>query len=180
MNQKTAFSIAAALTAFVLVIGGAIAGRMTQPAAASATPTTAEMQALLTQREAEYQARLNEANQALAAAYAAQSAPAPVLAAAPAFADQQPTAPLAALTPQDALNMALAVMPNGVSLRTPELVDFQGALAYEVSFSQGLVYIDANTGSLLYNGAAQTTAQNPGGFEQEHGHDDDHEGQDHD
>jgi len=175
MNQKTAFSIAAALTAFVLVIGGAVAGRMIQPAAASATPTSAELQTLLTQREAEYQARLNEANQALAAAYAAQVATAPAAAA-----DQQFTSPLAALTPQDALNLALAAVPNGSLLRTTELVDFQGTLAYEVSFSQGLVYIDANSGSLLYNGAAQTTAQNPGGFEREHGQDDDHEGSDHD
>ena len=173
MNQKTAFTIAAALTAFILVIGGAIAGRMIQPAAASAAPNSAELQTLLTQREAEYQARLNEANQALAAAYAAQNLPAAADSAA--FAVQQPAAPLAALAPQDALTLALAVVPNGISLSAPELVDFQGVTAYEVSLAQGLVYIDANTGGLLYNGAAQTTAQNSRTSEQEHEHDDDHE-----
>jgi hypothetical protein len=38
----------------------------------------------------------------------------------------------------------------------PVLVDFQGTVAYEVALNRGLVYVDATTGRILYNGAAQT------------------------
>ena len=72
MNQKFALTLAASITAFVLVIGGAMIGRAAQPeAAVTLTPDVAEIQAVYEQREAEYQARLAEANAALSAAYAA-------------------------------------------------------------------------------------------------------------
>lgn len=175
MNQKIAFALAAALTAFVLVVGGALAGRMTQPPAAPTTaPLPTEVQSLITQREAEYRARLEEANQALANAYAAQSAatatPAPTpepLAA---------TAPQVQLSPQDALFIAAFNVPNARILGIPELVDYQGAVAYEVHLAQGTLYIDAQDGTLLYNGASQTTLQGSshgGEHEREHEHDDD-------
>jgi hypothetical protein len=32
------------------------------------------------------------------------------------------------------------------------LVNYNGKVAYEVTFSNGKVYVDANTGSVLYNG----------------------------
>lgn len=61
----------------------------------------------------------------------------------------------AALTPQQALQIALASVPNATAMRLPELVDLQGALAYEVVLDKGVVYVDANTGALRYNGATQ-------------------------
>jgi len=43
-------------------------------------------------------------------------------------------------------------------LATPELVSFQGTVAYEVHLDRGLVYVDATTGNVLYNGVpAQQT-----------------------
>ena len=43
---------------------------------------------------------------------------------------------------------------NGVEpSNAPELVLFSGVAAYEVPFASGNVYVDANTGQVLYNGA---------------------------
>jgi uncharacterized membrane protein YkoI len=165
MNQKTALAIASALTAFVLVVGGAVAGRIAQPATVATTPTVAEIQALITQREADYQARLNEANQALTQAYAPQSVAAPSNVAAPAAASepQGSTTSQVKFTPEQAATTAIAALPGAKLMRTPELVNFQSSVAYEVRLSQGLVYVDANTGKILYNSALDqnVTASNP-------------------
>lgn len=42
-----------------------------------------------------------------------------------------------------------------VPLSPPELVSFSGTPAYEVKFETGELYIDANTGEVLYNGIPQ-------------------------
>ncbi len=64
----------------------------------------------------------------------------------------------AALTPQQALQIALASVPNATAMRLPELVDLQGALAYEVVLDKGVVYVDASTGAVLYDGMTQSAA----------------------
>ncbi len=149
----------------------------TQPPAATDAPPptpTADVIAVLTEREAQYRAlleeanrRLEEANQQLAkleqqleAVQATQSAPAPVANASQSQATQrprvQPAQPQpviqAALTPQRALEIALITAPGTVAQRMPELVDFQGVVAYEVLLNAGTMYIDANSGAILYNG----------------------------
>ncbi len=58
--------------------------------------------------------------------------------------------------------IALNVVPNGTLTRTPELVSYQGTPAYEVILNQGTLYVDANTGRILYNGAT-SVANNRGG-----------------
>lgn len=58
------------------------------------------------------------------------------------------------LTPGQAAVIATGAVPNAVLVRAPELVDFQGTVAYEVGLSQGNVYVDANTGKVLFNGAS--------------------------
>lgn len=70
------------------------------------------------------------------------------------------TASLARLAPDQAAQIALNAVPGARLTRTPELVNFQGAVAYEVVLDQGNVYIDANSGKLLLNGAATFGAQN--------------------
>ncbi len=70
------------------------------------------------------------------------------------------TASLAKLAPDQAAQIALNVVPGARLTRTPELVNFQGAVAYEVVLDQGNVYIDANSGKLLMNGAATLGTQN--------------------
>ncbi len=84
-----------------------------------------------------------------------------------------------ALSPDIAAQVALNVAPGAGLTRTPELVDYQGTLAYEVLLDQGTVYVNANTGGILYNGAAQIISapgQNSigGGYEEHEGRE--HEG----
>lgn len=83
---------------------------------------------------------------------------------------------IAALTPQRALQIALASVPGATATRLPELVDLQGTLAYEVTLDKGVVYVDANTGAVLYDGTAQKSASR-GKYEHE-GDEDEHESHD--
>ena len=177
MNQKFVLIMAASITAFVLVIGGAIVGRAGQPdVAVTLTPDAAEGQAIYAQREAEYQARLDEANAALAAAYAQQGTVAQNSSPAVQLAVSEPVT-TATISPQDAMLVAAINAPNANILRTPELVNYQGTVAYEVTLDLGVMYVDANTGLLLYNGTAQPqisvqTRSFSGDDEHESGHDD--------
>ncbi|MBL8055726.1 MAG: hypothetical protein JNK29_03465 [Anaerolineales bacterium] len=74
-----------------------------------------------------------------------------------------------------AATIAGNVAPGIRLLTAPELVDYQGSVAYEVATDRGLIYVDATTGQVLYNGA-QAPARNWAG-DDEH---DDHEGSGHD
>ena len=159
MNQKTTLILAVSLTAFLLVIGGAIAGRAALAPISQASPTAAEaqnasgdVQNVLLQRDAAYRALLDEANQRLAALYDAQATATPGV-------PEPATAPVqasAAISQSQAALIALVANPNARLLSRPELVDFQGTTAYEVKLNQGTVYVDASTGAILYNGALQT------------------------
>jgi len=164
MKQHTLLGIAAALTAFVLVVIGALVGQMSQtgaPVAADTVivPTEAPVsapvaldptvEALIREREAAYQQALAEANRRLAEANRhleaanrqiaqqtnqQQSAPA------------QPTYPISTEQAQAiASNLA-----NGATLTKPaELVRYQGTPAYEVIFDRGAVYVDAQSGAVI-------------------------------
>ena len=192
MTQKTALILSAVLTAFVLVVGGGVIARVSQPeAAAAATPTaarplwlppaaapaadvTAQVQEILQQREAQYRQLIDQANQRLAAmnqqvasASAAQqasasAAPAPARSAAPAPAAPARTA--ISLSAEAARNIAVQAANFATMIRTPELVRFEGKVAYEVGFTRGVVYVDASSGAVLFNGTqgqggGQTVAQ---------------------
>ena len=176
MNQKFALILAASITAFILVVGGAMIGQAAQPdAVVTLTPDAVEIQNLYAQREAEYQARLDEANAALAAAYAQQEAATQNSSQAQ-FA-VEPKVP-ATISPQDAMLVAATTALNAKILRTPELVNYQGTVAYEVTLDAGLIYVDANTGTVLYDGTAkpQISVQTRGFHDDdEHEHDEDHD-----
>lgn len=64
------------------------------------------------------------------------------------------------LSPDQATLIAVAAAQGGTISGPPELVLFRGTLAYEVSLDRGVVYIDADAGTVLHNGAAvaQTVA----------------------
>ncbi len=186
MTQKSALLLSAILTAFVLVIGGAVIARVSQAdvptaqaAAASATTTpqstsvptadvVAQAQTLLQQRDAQYRQLIDQANQRLAtmnqqlaAAQAAQVAAAQAQraaaqsaaaqSAAPAAA-AQPAAPQIALSADAARDIAIQATNYATMIRTPELVRFNGIVAYEIGFTKGAVYVAANTGTVLYDG----------------------------
>lgn len=168
MNQRTAGVIAAALTAFVLVLVGGLAARLTRdagaaPTAAAVSTATApaaldpSVEALIREREAAYQqalaeadARLQAANAQIARAGVAQAQAAAAPAAAPAAA-----APSYAVAAEQARAIALSAAPGAAALATPELVSYAGTPAYEVRLDRGLVYVDAQSGAVLQNGAAQ-------------------------
>jgi uncharacterized membrane protein YkoI len=197
MTQKTALILSAILTAFVLVVGGGIIARVSQPevvpAATPAAPVvsapavdaTAQVQHLLQQREAQYRQlidqanqRLADMNQRLAAMSVAQAAPAPAAASA-APAPAQPAAPQIALSPDTARDIAVQAANFATMIRTPELVRFEGKVAYEVGFTRGVVYVDANTGAVLFNGAQGGGQSSPQpSSNDDHDHGDDHGEQD--
>jgi hypothetical protein len=59
------------------------------------------------------------------------------------------------------------------------LVDFQGTIAYEVRLNWGNVYVAANSGQILYNGATPPAQVAPSGAASAgQGEDDDAEGDD--
>jgi uncharacterized membrane protein YkoI len=150
-----------------------------------------QFQALLNEREAAYRDLIKQANERLQAAYAqsaalAQAAAAPAQAAAApaqsAAATNQPAAtgqaaPVVAVSAEAAAGIATdAAAGNKLIVRAPELVLFEGQVAYEVVFKHGSIYVDANSGRVLFNGTQNrashqtaSTAPQPGS-----GHDDDH------
>jgi uncharacterized membrane protein YkoI len=175
MSQRTMLAIAAGVTAFVFVIVGGLATRLSQsettPAAevVAADPATLPTldpvtEQLIRDREAAYQRALDQANAKLAEAnariaqanqqadQAVAAAPtiAPVAPVAPA--DQAPTYAVSLLQARD---LALSTMPGATLSRDPELVNYQGVPAYEVVLNSGTLYIDAQTAAVLFNSAAQ-------------------------
>lgn len=66
-------------------------------------------------------------------------------------AESVPT-PISQLSSGQAAQIALKVAPGAAVQGTPELVSFQGKVAYEVVLDQGKIYIDANSGEILSNG----------------------------
>ena len=59
----------------------------------------------------------------------------------------------AAITPDQATQAAQQAVGAGQSAMKPaDLVDFQGIVAYELEYQKGFVYIDANSGEVLFNG----------------------------
>lgn len=171
MRQRTALVIAAALTAFVLVLVGGLASRIsqlteTQPAASvAAAPTDAPItldptaQALLQEREAAYQQALAEANSRIEQANAQLAQANTQLAQAPAVA--APSASSYAVSAEQAQQIALGAAPGAALSKPAELVLYQDRPSYEVTLDRGLVYVDAQSGAILANGAAAPAAQGP-------------------
>lgn len=209
MNQRLALTLSAVLTTFLLVVSGGVIVRVSQsdatpaaaaPAASAATPTAvpatpvptpdlnAQVEALIQQREAAYRDLIKQANDQLQAAYQQQAATARA-AAAPRTTTvanptaAQPAAPAVAVSVEGAASVAANVAFNNQPMvKTPELVLFSGHVAYEVVFKHGSIYVDANSGQVLFNGTvnrgggSQQTASAPpasGGEHDDHGgHDD--------
>jgi hypothetical protein len=127
--KRSTLLISAALTAFLLIVLGALIGAFTQK------PTTATP------------------SDTVAPAPASNSTdPAPA---------GDTSAPAVAVSPEDASGAALKHAPGATVQGTPELVDFEGTVSYEVVLDQGTIYIDANSGTVLYDGTATKDAVQP-------------------
>lgn len=155
MSQRSMLLLSGALTAFVLIVVGALAGGFgrgaSAPAGGDAAPDTAAYQRQLDQANA----RLEQANRQLQDAYRRQQELTRQLQAQqtqPDQAAQPPAAPQglpSALTAQQAAEVARRAVPGATLLALPELVELQGTPAYEVRLDQGLVYVDAGSGQIL-------------------------------
>ncbi|HUN23484.1 MAG TPA: PepSY domain-containing protein [Anaerolineales bacterium] len=189
MLKKTLLIPAVAVTAFALVAGGSLAMRQassnltnTPAVAASAVPNdTSALQSEAQKLEAQYQAALATATQNnLVSEVQAQNTTPP-----------QPTATSQfAISEAKARELAQQAVPNAEITRI-ELVNFQGTVAWEVSFATGKLYLSADSGEVLYDGASSQAqlgnAGTGGGFHPEgdddsddfgehHGHHRGHEG----
>ena len=183
MSQRTALLIATALTVFMVMVMGGVAFQVFQKSmtnvqgvqinaptqananANAAAPTDAATVDQLAQRESAFRDLIQQANQKLEESYKQQQdltqqvqvlknqSPA----------DQSPAArPVYKVTADQAKAIALATVPGAVLLRAPELVSFKNVPAYEVTLDKGTVYIDANTGQVLYNSAAVVVVRGAG------------------
>jgi uncharacterized membrane protein YkoI len=164
MKQHTLLGIAAALTAFVLVVIGALVGQMSQtgaPVAADTVivPTEAPVSApvaldptveeLIREREAAYQQALAEANRRLAEANRHLEAANRQIAQQTNQQQSAPAQPTYPISTEQAQTIALS-LANGATLTKPaELVRYQGTPAYEVIFDRGAVYVDAQSGAVI-------------------------------
>ena len=167
MSQKTMIALAACLSAFVLVMAGGVFARVSGASAAS-DPVAAlspAMRDLWNQRETAYRALVDQANQRLDAASQTSTTTETAAAASQALA--------ANVSPSEAALLAQMAAPGARITRQPELVLFQGITAYEVQTTLGQVYVDAATGQVLYNGAAQMTLAAARGSWDDHESDDD-------
>ncbi len=77
---------------------------------------------------------------------------------------QEPAAPAASdqimvgVSVDAATTIALQALPDGTLTKAPELVNFQGVVAYEILLDRASLYIDANSGEVLYNSAENSAA----------------------
>ena len=156
------------------VAASAPASAQTTDLAGETKAVTGPTEAQIAEREAAYQQLVQQANQKLAESYkqqqelskelaaekakqaAAVVAPPPV----PAQADLQPKYNL---TADQAAHLALEAEKGAVLVKPAELISFQGTVAYEVTLDRGLVYIDANSGKVLYDSAVVIVVHDSGG-----------------
>jgi hypothetical protein len=148
MKTKTSVIISFLITTVLLtVLIGVISTVSRKNSAQSADATL--VASYYSTREAQYQGLIAQANNSISQANQE------ILSL-----QGQNVDPTAALYPvsADQASAAAATAAGENALQTPTLVNYSGKVAYEVVFPDGKVYVDANTGSILYNGvlAAKT------------------------
>lgn len=143
--MKTSIAISILLTVMLITVGYGVTSMITKNNASQAVSND-QLAAYYATREAQYQGLIAQANDTIdqanqeLAALQGQTQPSATSVAYPVSADQ-----------------ALAIAQNaaGETASQPAtLVNYSGTVAYEVVFAEGKVYIDANSGSVLYNGVA--------------------------
>jgi uncharacterized membrane protein YkoI len=143
--KKATIVVSVVITVMVLTLIGGISTVLSKGTPVSAT-TTDQTAAYYATREAQYQQLLAQANQTIAQAnqeIASLQGQTQVQAA--------PTATPYPILPDQAIAIAVNVTAE-TAQGAPTLVNYQGKVAYEVVFPSGKVYIDANTGKVLFNG----------------------------
>ena len=158
MKPKTTLLVSIALTAFLLVIvAGVVSNAAARGGDGSILGSDPQIQQAVLEREATYNQMLEEANNRISELQSEldnlQDASAGVNGAE------------VNVTPEQAAQIAGAAAAAGAtSLGDPELVSFEGTVAYEVPYEEGNIYVAADTGAVLFNGTivlepARVTAQ---------------------
>ncbi|MBI5030770.1 MAG: PepSY domain-containing protein [Chloroflexi bacterium] len=166
--QKTSIGTQALQTTAVPQANAVNQPAVIQPAAPQVT-NDAVPQDQTAERESAFQQLIQQANARLDQAYKQQQELAKQVQERQAAAQAATTAPQVAaqpafkVTPQQALAIALAAVPGANALKPAELVSFHELPTYEVTLDKGVVYIDANSGEVVYNSAAPIIIRNSGG-----------------
>ncbi len=152
MKQRTAILLAMALTAFVVVLVGAVTFSITSK---TVTTQVVEPEPVIVENLGG-----GVGQQIKAPAILPTNTPAPTVAA-------PSTAQPKLVSADRATRIALALYPGGKLEQPPELVNYKGKMAYEVVLSGGIVYVDAFTGKVLASVVAvasnSTPQENAGG-----------------
>ena len=146
MKQRTAILLAIALTAFVVVLVGAITF--------SITSKTVTMQVVEPEPVVVENLGGGVGQQIKAPAVLPTNTSAPTVAA-------PSTAQPKLVSADRATRIALALYPGGKLQQPPELVNYKGKMAYEVVLSGGIVYVDAFTGKVLASVVAVASNSTP-------------------
>ncbi len=173
MKQKTTLLLSLGVTVFILVIVAGVLnpqvvlGKFNNDQQAKADQQAAvdqQVQQALAEREAAYNQLLAEANQRLEQAnqqIQTMGQQVEQMQAAPVQAQPVSSQYIAVDAAQKA---AQAVAGDAAPIKAPELVDYEGKVAYEVGFDKGNVYVDASSGVVLMN---ETVPQQPQEITQE-------------
>ncbi|PKO00350.1 MAG: hypothetical protein CVU42_04035 [Chloroflexi bacterium HGW-Chloroflexi-4] len=151
MKNKASVAISIFITVFVITIGIGVITKVSADNNPQSNSSPTVDATAFAEREAAYQQIIAQANQqiefanqqiaTLANEITPQSNQEPTL---------EATSPYL-FSPEQA--SAIAQQIAGVAPKTlPELVSFSGTPAYEVIYGNGKVYVDANTGAVLFNG----------------------------
>ena len=159
MTYRSILLLAAGLTGFVIVVVAGLGFLFAQtpppaPAAAPADPPTAAPVAVL---DAAGLVALQQQAAYAQATVVAQPTPVPPTAVPPPTA----AAPVYPITADAAGRIARAAHPTAALARPPALVSYQGTVAYEVALDAGMVYVDATTGRIVYDGVAAQAGPAP-------------------
>ncbi len=169
MKQNTALLLSLGVTVFILLIVAGVLnpqivlGKSTnQAAAVDQAAIDQQVQQALAEREAAYNQLLTEANQRLEQAnqqIQTMSQQVQQMQASPAAPSQSAQPVSSQYISVDAAQQAAQAVAGSASLtKAPELVSFEGKVAYEVAFDKGNVYVDATSGQVLMN---ETATQQP-------------------
>jgi hypothetical protein len=146
MKNKPILAISAFVTVLIITVGVGVITKVYAKSSLDNTSPTLDATAFA-QREQAYQQIINEANQEIEqanqqiATLSGQTFQSPII---------QPTSEFL-FNSEHAVQIAEQITGIAPSV-LPELVIFSGDPAYEVVYANGNIYIDANTGSVLYNG----------------------------
>ncbi len=162
MKPSKILLVSVFLTAIIIVVIGAVTRIVLASSSSKNAGVSAETVQAYQQREAGYNQLIQQANQQIEEANARLQA----AGAAASSAAGSPTA--SAAGPNAAVNTAVsadkaeqiarqAADPGQLLVKSPEMVNFQGKVAYEVAFQKGSIYVDAQTGTVLFNGSVPQT-----------------------